>query len=94
MLCIKNKDIDVEPVEELKLQRTNSDYPGRTVWKSCCLKCDKDIVQFIVKYIILVGLIIFFAIQMSQVDSCEQQQTWSNLLTFVVGLAIPSPKLK
>ena len=91
MICPKNQD---DEEKGLELQRTNSEYEGRVVWKSCCLNCDKDIVQFIVKYIILVGLIIFFAIQMSQVDSCEQQQTWSNLLTFVVGLAIPSPKIK
>jgi hypothetical protein len=91
MICPKNQE---DEEKDLELQRVNSEYEGRIVWRSCCLKCDRDIVQFIVKYIILVGLIIFFAIQMAYVDTCEQQQTWSNLLTFVVGLAIPSPKIK
>ncbi len=90
MNCIKNNQ-EVEPEEDLELQRVNSE---RKTWKSCCLTLDRDFVQYVVKYIILIGLIVFFSVELHLSNNCEDKQLYNSLLMFVVGIAIPSPRLK
>ena len=89
MLCTNIKE--VEPEEELQLQRVNSE---RKTWKSCCLTLDREFVQYTVKYLILIGLIIFFSVELHISVTCEDKQLYNSLLMFVVGLAIPAPRLK
>lgn len=88
MLCTNNKE--VEPEEDLELQRVNSE---RKTWKSCCLTLDRDFVQYAVKYSILIGLIIFFSMELHLAEDCNDKQLYNSLLMFVVGLAIPAPRL-
>lgn len=89
MNCMKNNQ-DVEPEGDLELQRVNSE---RKTWRSCCLTLDRDFVQYVVKYTILIGLIIFFSLELHLSDNCEDKQLYNSLLMFVVGIAIPSPRL-
>lgn len=90
MNCMKNNQ-EVEPEGDLELQRVNSE---RKTWKSCCLTLDRDFVQYVVKYIILIGLIVFFSLELHLAEDCNDKQLYNSLLMFVVGLAIPAPRLK
>ena len=91
MLCIHSNENNDKPQEDLELQRVNSE---RQTWRSCCLTLDRDFVQYAVKYIILIGLIIFFSLELHLAEDCNDKQLYNSLLMFVVGLAIPAPRLK
>jgi len=90
MDCMRNNN-EVEPDGDLELQRCDSE---RKTWRSCCLTLDRDFVQYFVKYFILIGLISFFSVELKMSGSCEDKQLYNSLLMFVVGLAIPAPRLK
>ena len=79
--------------EDLELQRTYTP-DNRRVWHSCCLTCDKDVVQYITKYSMLVLLMGFFSVELHLSETCEQTQLFTGLLTMIVGVALPNPKLK
>ena len=81
-----------ESIDDIELQRV--DTPDRKVkWSSCCFECHKDFVEYAVKYILLAGLIIFFAVELHLSDKCESDQLYTGLLTLVIGIALPSPRL-
>ena len=80
---------------DLELQRTETPAERRVLrWHSCCLTCDKDVVQYIMKYFILVALMVFFSIELHLSDKCESDQLYTGLLSMVIGIALPSPRLK
>jgi hypothetical protein len=66
----------------------------KETWTSCCLKVDKNAVQFFSQLAISVGVISFSLYQLIKLPDCEQQQTYSSLLTLVLGVWLPSPKMK
>lgn len=80
--------------KEPDLERVDSPIPKGRVWKSCCLRCDKDVVVYLTKYLLLVGLMIFFSIELHIAIDCERQQLMSSLLTLVIGVALPNPRIK
>lgn len=90
MICPRfevDNDIDLERVNtpaEVKERR----------WKSCCFILDKEAVQYFIKIFILIGLIIFFSFELHISDTCEDNQLFTGLLTMVIGILIPSPRLK
>ena len=63
-------------------------------WSSCCLTLDKEFTMFFVKYGILIGLMAFFAVELHFAGDCSEQQLFMSMLTLIVGLAIPSPRLR
>ena len=67
---------------------------GRKTWKSCCLVIDREFTMFFVKYAILIGLLVFFAVELHFATDCSEQQLFMSMLTLIVGLAIPSPGSK
>ena len=93
MNCLKNNE-DVKPEEDLELQRSNSEINGRKKWKSCCFYVDKEVVVFSTKYFILIGLMIFFSFELHIATTCEDKQLFMSLLTLIIGVAIPSPRLQ
>ena len=63
-------------------------------WTSCCLKVDRSAVIFFSQLSISIGTISFCLYQLIHLTECEQQQTYSSLLTLVLGVWLPSPKMK
>ena len=95
LVCPEKKEMKDEDAQtDLELQRTYTPATGGRVWRSCCLRCDRDIVQYFTKYIILVGLMAFFSIELHLAVDCERQQLMSSLLTLVLGIALPNPRIK
>jgi hypothetical protein len=94
MNCLKNNE-EVRPEEEdLELQRSNSERRVNIMWRSCCLELNRDFTIFFTKYIILISLMIFFSFELHIAKDCNDKQLYTSLLTLIIGVAIPSPRLK
>ena len=90
---------------ELERQSTNvSDVPVspkngnrrvRTrIWRSACIELDKDFVVFISSYLVLTGLLTFFCIGLYNAESCEESNLYQSLLLLILGVILPSPRMK
>ena len=91
MIC----PVKEEAKDDIELQRVDTPVEiKRRRWKSCCFQMDKEVVQYFVKYLILIGLMIFFGIELHLSKQCETDQLYTGLLSMVIGLALPSPRLK
>ena len=89
MICPKQE----EKNEDLELQRVNSEVRANIMWRSCCVELNRDFTIFFTKYIILIGLMIFFSVELHISITCEDKQLFISLLTLIIGVAIPNPKL-
>jgi len=49
--------------------------------------------MYMTKTITLIGLITFFAYELSNSKSCEQSNIYQSLLCMVIGILIPSPRM-
>ena len=86
---------------EMGRQNTTESFSPRSdnrrgksrVWKSCCLTLDREFTMFLTKYFILIGLMVFFAVELHFATDCSEQQLFMSMLTLIVGLAIPSPQV-
>jgi hypothetical protein len=83
-----------EEQNDLELQRV--DTPNSDVrWRSCCFgDVNKEAMVFFTQVIILFCFLIFCCFQLVKVESCEGQQLYSSLVTLVLGILCPSPRIK
>jgi hypothetical protein len=80
---------------DLELQRQDTpSQRARKVWRSCCLQIDAEFVMYMTKTLTLIGLIIFFSYELSVSETCEQSNIYQSLLCMVIGILIPSPRIK
>jgi RsiW-degrading membrane proteinase PrsW (M82 family) len=62
-------------------------------WKSCCCnRTDSRLLKFASVYLILFMTFMFCLTMLFYADSCETETTYVALLTFILGLIIPSHK--
>ena len=91
MDCMKNNN-EVDPEGDIELQRTNSEIK---VWRSCCFgDVNKEAMVFFTQVIILFCFLCFCCFQLIAVENCEGQQLYSSLVTLVLGILCPSPRIK
>jgi hypothetical protein len=90
MICPNND----EEMKDLELQRTNSEINGRKRWKSCCFYVDREVVVFSTKYFILISLMVFFSAELHISTTCEDKNLYQSLLMLVLGISVPSPRLR
>jgi hypothetical protein len=62
-------------------------------WRSCCFVSDKRAIQYFSQLFIIAGVMAFSIVQMARLDSCDSQP-YLGLLTLLIGLIIPNPKIK
>ena len=62
-------------------------------WVSCCFEVDKRVVMFVSQLCLDISVIFFCMFQLLRLDNCEAQSLYSGILTFVVGVYLPNPKL-
>ena len=88
MICPEEEQTDLE------LQRT--DTPNNDVrWRSCCFgDVNKEAMVFFTQVIILFCFLCFCCFQLIAVENCEGQQLYSSLVTLVLGILCPSPRIK
>jgi hypothetical protein len=70
----------------------NEDNDDNT-WTSCCLKVDRSAVIFFSQLSISIGVIAFCLFQLIHLTECEQQTTYSSLLTLILGTWMPNPRI-
>lgn len=63
------------------------------IWRSCCLYVDKHAMFFVVQVVVSMIIIIFSIYQLVYLEDCHSQQMYSSLLTLVVGVFLPSPRM-
>jgi RsiW-degrading membrane proteinase PrsW (M82 family) len=63
-------------------------------WQSCCCAktTDSRLLKFASVYLMLFMTFIFCLTMLFYADSCETETTYIALLTFILGLVIPSHK--
>jgi hypothetical protein len=64
------------------------------IWQSCCMKVDRNMVIFLSHHFIGLLVIIFSMFKLNQNLSCESQNAYLSLLTFICGILLPSPSLR
>ena len=65
------------------------------IWRSCCgMLVDKRVVVFTSQFIITLMIIAFSLYQLAQKHTCEHQQFYSSLITMLIGIFLPSPRVK
>lgn len=62
-------------------------------WKSCCMTMDKRAVQYFSQISIITGIMIFTITQLVRLKECSSQVPYMSLLTFLIGILIPNPKI-
>ena len=63
-------------------------------WRSCCLVMDRRAIQFFSQLVIISSIMLFCIVQLIHDDNNNSHRTeYMSLLTFLVGVLIPSPKL-
>ena len=92
MICPKPPD---DEKIDLDLERNLTPIEVRRKrWLSCCFYIDPAFATFIVKYIILIGMLVFFSVELHISTECEDKNLYQSLLLLCLGLAIPAPTIK
>jgi Sec-independent protein secretion pathway component TatC len=73
--------------EKLEIELDNT-------WKSCCLTTDKRFLLFGTQFFVMLLIIIFCIVQLVKNNDCDSQRAYSSLLTFIIGVMIPTPRVK
>ena len=62
-------------------------------WDSCCLTLDRQATIFFSQLSIALITISFCVYQLSISDSCERDSLYSGILSLVLGVYLPSPRM-
>jgi cytochrome b561 len=63
------------------------------VWESCCLKVNVHAVLYFTQLAVMLIGITFSIYQITNLSRCEDQTPYFGLLTSLIGIFLPSPKL-
>ena len=63
------------------------------VWESCCLKVNVHAVLYFTQISVMLIGITFSIYQITKLSRCEDQTPYFGLLTSLIGIFLPSPKL-
>jgi len=80
-----------DKVLDHKMHLEESENENR--WKSCCITMDKRAVTFFAQYIMLAITLVFSCIKLSGAIDTNDKQLYTSLITLIIGIVIPSPKL-
>ena len=64
------------------------------LWRSCCLVTDRRMIVFFSQLIIALSVISFSFVQLVRNDECESNQLYVGLVTMIIGIFLPSPRVK
>jgi len=85
--------VSINPINIIEERKEAERDFNQYVWKSCCFNLDKRVVIFSSQFVITLMIISFSLYQLSTDNSCEHQQFYSSLITMLVGVYLPSPRL-
>ena len=79
-----NKDDIIVDIEHI---------PRRYIWRSCCLILDSRAVLFFSQLAISIVIMLFCIRQMVVLEDTDAQKNYGILLSFMIGLWFPAPKI-
>ena len=63
-------------------------------WRSCCnSKIDRRATIFFSHFLLALFVVLFSCYQLVHLQNCEAQSLYSGIITFILGIYCPSPKL-
>ena len=62
-------------------------------WVSCCFEVDKRVVLFFAQLSLAIYVVSFCMYQLTHLENCEAQSLYSGIMTFVIGIYLPNPKI-
>lgn len=94
MFCPQEQNNDME-LQATNLERVNTPNSETNVrWKSCCFYADRDAIVYFSQIFILFSFLSFCCLQLVRIPTCESQQLYSSLVTLVLGILCPNPRIK
>ena len=69
------------------------DEKYENTWQSCCITVDKRAVQYFTQVLIICSIMAFNIYQLISLKDGSNQITYMSLLTFLIGILVPSPKM-
>lgn len=70
------------------------DVKYENTWESCCIKMDKRAIQYFSQLALIAGVMGFCVNQLVVLHDCESQTAYLGLLTLLIGILVPNPKLE
>jgi hypothetical protein len=70
------------------------EIPNKVVWRSFCLAMDKDFVVYITTFTLIAMVVVFCFYQLIHMESCSDQQAYLSVLSMILGVLLPQPRLK
>jgi hypothetical protein len=96
-ICIdleEQKQLNISP-ETKKRELELAEKKYETQWKSCCGNTfDSRATIFFSQFTIAMVVTSFCIYQLIHEESCEAQGLYSSILTLILGVFLPSPKMK
>jgi hypothetical protein len=89
-----NTLIDIGTTKETILNQNENNNLERYIWKSFCFEIDRRVVIFFSQFSIGIMVISFSLYQLNKDSSCENQQIYVGLLTMMVGIFLPAPRIQ
>ena len=76
------------------VRNSSSRSPDAAMWGSPCgARFNVQCIRFSTQYVLIVGLITFFAVGLYKSETCESSNMYQSLLMLVIGVALPSPSI-
>lgn len=90
-MLTKNDDLKLDDFKEVSMSAIDIE-DAHYNWSCCCSekKTDSRLLKFISIYFIIMQVFVFCIYKLHTSTSCEQDSTYIGLLTFIIGLIIPS----
>ena len=79
----------LKDVVELERDLINSE----NTYKSCCISSDKRALAFFSQFTISISVLLFSFYKLINSDRCEDTQVYIGLITMIIGVYIPSPRM-
>jgi hypothetical protein len=101
-------NILIEPTEDLTISRENILHISNldriqelerkleveNTWNSCCLKTDRRAVIYFTSFSLSASVLVLCIYQLLTKDDCNSNQLFLGLLTFILGVYFPNPKIQ
>ena len=78
---------------KIQVEDDERKFAHETTWRSCCLTVDKRALLYFGQMGVGILIIAFCVAMLIQNQDCDTFARYSPLLTLVVGIMLPAPKL-
>ena len=64
------------------------------IWKSCCLRSQRDAVVYFSVYAVIIIVLGFCFYQLIHLQDCNSQQQYLAIVSLVLGIILPQPSIR